>query len=90
MANPAVTYEDFNAEENTAHEEHIEIIRQEAEWFDLTPIEKKLCGASLDWGLRSWQYFWWLSACNICSILGQGEISLPFCVEIFLCVDSFL
>ena len=36
MANPAVTYEDFNAEETTAHEEHIEIIRQEAEWFDLT------------------------------------------------------
>ena len=51
MANPAVTYEDFNAEENTAHEEHIEIIRQEAEWFDLTPIEKKLCGASLGLGI---------------------------------------
>lgn len=51
MANPAVTYEDFNAEENAAHEEHIEIIRQEAEWFDLTPIEKKLCGASLGLGI---------------------------------------
>ena len=53
MANPAVTYEDFNAEETTAHEEHIEIIRQEAEWFDLTPIEKKLCGASLGLGIGS-------------------------------------
>ena len=47
----AEPHEDFNAEENTAHEEHIEIIRQEAEWFDLTPIEKKLCGASLGLGI---------------------------------------
>ncbi|MGM9581528.1 MAG: hypothetical protein ACI3U2_09875 [Anaerovibrio sp.] len=51
MANPAITYEDFNAEESKAHEEHIEIIRQEAEWFDLTPIEKKLCGTSLGLGI---------------------------------------
>ena len=51
MANPAITYEELNAKESAVHEEHIEIIRQEAEWFDLTPIEKKLCGASLGLGI---------------------------------------
>lgn len=44
-------FETFNAEETTVREEHIEIIRQEAEWFDLTPIEKKLCGVSLGLGI---------------------------------------
>lgn len=32
-------------------DEHVEIQKQEQEWFDLKPIEKKLCGYSLGLGI---------------------------------------
>lgn len=33
------------------HEDHPEIASQDLEWFDLTPIEKKLCGGSMALGI---------------------------------------
>lgn len=33
------------------YEEHPELAADEAEWFDLTPVEKKLCAASLGLGV---------------------------------------
>lgn len=39
------------AERETRYQEHAELVAQDEEWFDLTPIEKKLCGISLGLGV---------------------------------------
>ena len=37
--------------ETSGYEEHPELIQQNAEWTDLSPVEVKLCGISLGLGL---------------------------------------
>lgn len=48
MANTTVN---ANVPGQKVREEHAEIQSQEQEWFDLRPIEKKLCGYSFALGI---------------------------------------
>lgn len=41
----------LKAERESTYQEHAELVAQDEEWFDLTPIEKKLCGISLGLGI---------------------------------------
>ena len=38
-------------ENKSNYQEHPELLQQNEEWFDLTPIEKKLCAISLGSGI---------------------------------------